>query len=613
MKNRFSFVLAMLMTMLALTGAVLASPTLQAETGSLSAEIEGGEVDLNISELFVVKRGYAIPFVEKDLPAEYRNYEKIDYDMWHVNLYLVDTDEFVEAPVLAGEGCADLIVNDTLSNVYNRQYCKYTLYTSGIYVLEPVCTNTDASVLDGTDADAMVAATGDKNVGFELVEDAENVYSLVNANVAGNVTFSENVLAFYWGYNPVRNGYELVICSDMHEVYAENRFAAVNYVVKNNPVEGEADSVVFILGYEANFDTYIVSLSVTGIDDDGKYRNYYELFDINNGTKMVYVEGSACADTATSLTPALETGSVVKIVNNMVDEKAPAIGKIDSSDSSKGLVWISDVDLEKGVMSVVPTYVTENACCEKAYTTSLASYKFDAANPDVNFDGNQYKASEDGKIQYKITDNTVVSVLKYADAGEYTTKWGTMNLGTIQDVANSNKNYKCYNNKFEDKNGNLTTKYAKNIEAYVYGTDVSDGMVEADFVVVIVNKLASNQNGMFTKSTDCETHKTPRTIEQIRVFIAENDNLDDIPADNINIEMKVKNINHANDALFLLCTYDVNGVLLNTYCKVSEAGIGEYDTLTQPVDNTEGKIAFIKAFVFDTVSVLSPVAESITK
>ena len=42
-------------------------------------------------------------------------------------------------------------------------------------------------------------------------------------------------------------------------------------------------------------------------------------------------------------------------------------------------------------------------------------------------------------------------------------------------------------------------------------------------------------------------------------------------------------------------------------------GVGEYDTLTQAVDNTEGKIAFIKAFVFDTVSVLSPVAESITK
>ena len=356
-------------------------------------------------------------------------------------------------------------------------------------------------------------------------------------------------------------------------------------------------------------DFRIVSLSTPGVDENGKFRNYYELFDINNGTKMIDVEGSACADTVTSLTSALETGSVVKIVNNMVDEKAPAIGKIDSYDSSKGLVWISGVDLEKGVMSVVPTYVTENACCEKDYTTSLASYKFDAANPDVNFDGNQYKASEDGKIQYKITDNTVVSVLKHADAGASTTKWGTMNLGTIQDVANSNKNYKCYNNKFEDKNGNLTTKYAKNIEAYVYGTDVSDGMVEADFVVVIVNKLASNQNGMFTKSTDCETHKTPRTIEQIRVFIAENDNLDDIPADNINIEMKVKNISHANDALFLLCTYDENGVLLNTYCKTSKVGVGEYDTLTQPVDNTEGKIAFIKAFVFDTENVLSPLAD----
>ena len=33
MKKRFSFVLAILMTILALTGAVLASPTLQEETG----------------------------------------------------------------------------------------------------------------------------------------------------------------------------------------------------------------------------------------------------------------------------------------------------------------------------------------------------------------------------------------------------------------------------------------------------------------------------------------------------------------------------------------------------------------------------------------------------
>ena len=48
----------------------------------------------------------------------------------------------------------------------------------------------------------------------------------------------------------------------------------MQYVVKNNPVEGEADSVVFILGYEAFSNTYIVSLSNPGIDADGKFRNY---------------------------------------------------------------------------------------------------------------------------------------------------------------------------------------------------------------------------------------------------------------------------------------------------------------------------------------------------
>ena len=233
MKNRFSFVLAMLMTMLALTGAVLASPTLQAETGSLSAENEGGEVDLNISELFVVKRGYAIPFAEKDLPAEYRNYEKIDYDMWHVNLYLVDTDEFVEAPVLAGEGCAELVVNDTLSDVYNRQYCKYTLYTSGIYVLEPVTVNTDASVLDSDDETALYRATADRNVKFNKVDGKEDTYSLENANIETNVVVDENTLIYAWLYNEDQETYELQIFDK--DVFASREYANINYVVKTIP------------------------------------------------------------------------------------------------------------------------------------------------------------------------------------------------------------------------------------------------------------------------------------------------------------------------------------------------------------------------------------------
>jgi len=126
--------------------------------------------------------------------------------------------------------------------------------------------------------------------------------------------------------------------------------------------------------------------------------------------------------------------------------------------------------------------------------------------------------------------------------------------------------------------------------------------------------LASNQQGALNKADDCITHKDACIIEGIRVYIAPNDNLDEIPADTINIEMTVKNNHHTGSALYMLCTYDEHGVLINAYIKTSTASAGEEDTLVvENIANADGKVKSVKAFVFDTAKLLSPLAKAIEK
>ncbi len=594
----------MLAVMLVLSFAVCA------QKASLS-----GEIDLDLSELFVVERGYAVPIEEDEMPVVFQMHEDSGMEMWHVNLYLLDKDEFVQAPVLADENAPELVVDEKLSDIYDKQYCKYTLYTSGIYVIEPVTTNTDASVLDGNDENALYSATADKNVTFRGGSNPGE-YWLKNADIDKEVAFDENAAVFYLSYDSTKESYELVNYSNVVHSFADDTFYMLNYVVKNNPEENGAETLIYAFAYEvkSTTKTVVISLCTVGVDENGKYKNYYEAFDPYLGTKYSDLAGSSVADTAAELPSALESGLVVTVKNGVVDETATPIGKIDTTDSSKGLVWISGYDAENNTISVVPTYVTENACCKDGYAAALASYSFDGANPDVNFDGREYLADSTGKVSYKLTDNTVVSVLKNSMAGVNATKWGSISLGQLSDVVSSNKNYKCYNDKVLDSNGNYTTKYAPNIAAYVYGTDTSDGLVEADLILVVVNQLASNQQGALNKADDCITHKDACTIECIRVYIAPNDNLDDVPADTVNIEMTVKNNHHTGSALYMLCTYDEYGVLVKTYIKTSTASAGEEDTLVvENIANADSKVKSVKAFVFDTAKVLSPLAKAIEK
>ena len=603
MKKRISFVLAFILAVLAFTVSASAVPVLAdtvTDKVTLFAE-QGGEIDLNISELFVVERGYAVPFDEEELPVEYRQFENVGIDMWHVNLYLIGKDEFVVAPVIAYEGGEELVIDGMLSSVYNRQYCRYTLYTSGIIVLEPVTTNTDASVLDSDDETALYRATADRNVKFNKVDGKEDTYSLENANIETNVVVDENTLIYAWLYNEDQETYELQIFDK--DVFASREYANINYVVKNNPEPDAADTLLYMISYKALTsveDFRIVSLSTPGVDENGKFRNYYELFNPCTGTKVLDVVGSTMADSVASLPAALESGLVVTVKDGVIDEAQTLVGRINPADTSKGIVWISGYDAERNTITVVPTYVTENACCKTGYTDALNGYVFDAENPDVNFDGKQYDVTSDGKIEYKLTSNTVVCILENSDLNALT-KWGAMKLGDVAYLTSGKQTYKCYNDKFVDNGGNLVKKVASNVMAYVYGEDSV-----ADMIIVIVGRLPANQNGMFNKKADCENAHDPYTIEALTKIDGENGKF--------SYKLDVINESHAGNALLMICTYDDGGVLVNTYIKTSTVAAGQTDTFTT-VEITDGvrKVAFAKAFVFDTEKVLSPLAKSVEK
>jgi len=101
MKKSLLLVIVSVAVMLTLSFAVCATP---AAASALMSEdsVLSGEVDLNVSELFIVERGYAVPVAEEDLPAEYLMDDNIGTELWHANLYLVEKDEYAFKAICSG-------------------------------------------------------------------------------------------------------------------------------------------------------------------------------------------------------------------------------------------------------------------------------------------------------------------------------------------------------------------------------------------------------------------------------------------------------------------------------------------------------------------------------
>ena len=341
----------------------------------------------------------------------------------------------------------------------------------------------------------------------------------------------------------------------------------------------------------------IVSNSTPGIDDEGHYRNYYDVFNPYTGQKCNEIPGSSFSETVIALETAYETGSFVELENGYINENIENAPVIDTSDSKGGLVWISGFDAEESTICVVPMYVTESICCEKGYNRALKLYKFDKENPDYNFDGTHF-AANNGKIEYKITDKTVVSLLEYSEPGEQTTKWGSFQLLEVSDIENPKNSFKCYNDRFINDDGEFVTKFSKNLAAYVYTSDASKDIPQADFVIIVKNKLMDNQKGMFNKASTCETHTDAVVINSLTRKA------------NNGFEMSVSNKAHSDTALLMICTYNSSGVLVNTYFKTSDVGMGKEDTLATGAITDENVVS-ARAFVFDNERMLCPIAQAV--
>ncbi len=293
-------------------------------------------------------------------------------------------------------------------------------------------------------------------------------------------------------------------------------YEKTSYIIDNNPSSIEQEELVMLVAHtDERPRRAIVSLSIEGVDENGYYRNYYELFDPVTKTKIFYVAGNVKVTELNALPQAIETGFVVTLDNGMVDEESFVaddkdegyLGKIDTSDSSKGLVWLTYFDENSGILSVVPQNATVTACCKNDFANKISGYSFDTTNPDVNFDGKAYSAVDgESSISYKLTENTNICVLEYPEKGEQTTMWGRISNADIDTIIGAKKNFKCYNDKAIDSQGNFTTVYAPYILAYVSATETKSSVPEADYIIIVVNRL--EDEGISTNKKDCDIHST---------------------------------------------------------------------------------------------------------
>jgi len=474
-------------------------------------DLESHDVEMDFSELLAIDSGYAVPFCEEGLlPERYYN-EKAEMELWHIPMYFAYSGEIVTVPVASELGQEPVIVDGKLSDTYNRIPCMYNLYANGIYRLVSLnSVNSDA--LDSANEDSEYLVIGDRNVKLSPV--AENVYMLENADLDRNVAFTDKTVVLEWSYDDKKSEYELVKYDMAAFADAPSKtYDTVNYLVMNNPDSDTEENLALLVAYTAKRPVNaIVAMTNIGVDENGKYRNYYNVLVPMSAKRMENVQGNVAADSAALLPKALKTGSVVCIKDGFVDEQEYVsdtdsegyLGFVDTADSKSGLVWLSLYDGTYKTVTAVPEYVTEDSCCQTEFENRITEYEPDEENPDVNFDSKPFYVN-DGEITYKITDNTVVAVLRNDDAGEQALKWGTFTSSDIDSVFDSNSCL-CYNNKVADKNGNYTTKYAPCVLAYISASETANGMPEADYIIVVVNKLDEKHNNVFVSAESCIYH-----------------------------------------------------------------------------------------------------------
>lgn len=466
------------------------------------------EDEFDFSNLNILHSGLAVAVSEKDLPCEQKLHEASGKMLWYVNVYMTGEDAMVNVPVVVKSTAPQLVDGNRLTEFYEKIPCSYTLYDNGVCYLELFSNTDDIEVLETRNADAKFIARKDKNV---KITEIKEEYCYINyAQFQRNALYDENTRFLIWKKDSSGENYVLTVFDKNELVVSSYDYA--NYLLGNDTSSKYREHLLLFFAYEEqNISQMIVSQSTQGLDAEGKYVNYYDLLDPYNGIKVNSVSGNkAYSSVKNAKTGAVESGYVVRVEDDVVDElnftaddqSESYLGKIDSSDTSKGLVWIRECS--EDYIITVPIHITENNCCETDFSRKINEYEYDEEHPDYNFDGKAYYTPYHD-ISYEITDNTVVSVLEYDENGIDMVRWGSIRQLDLSLLINGDNSLKCYSDKIIDGE-DYVTKYAPYLTAYVYASDSSGSISEADFVLIIKSKLEDNQLGMFVSPDLCEKH-----------------------------------------------------------------------------------------------------------
>jgi len=349
----------------------------------------------------------------------------------------------------------------------------------------------------------------------DYFEDNDNTSIVINSATPISVlSYSNSGDVFKWGSIRLSSSEEMLGLEKSVQCYNEKALDKNgNYVTKyfkfpkfiyksTGEYEGGAEVCDFILivanGDEecaldeecemhASFDEVqnirIVSNYDLVMNDDGNWTISYEVYNPCTGQKVYDVPSSVENAKASSLT-ALTAGTIVELVDGVVDETNP--DTILGTMSQENLVWIKQAD-DDGTMTVVP-YDPTAACrtCAEEYMSECSEGVY------RDMLGIEHTS---GKL--KTTCSTVFTTLSYGRYNSSFYKWATMDITTYNSIEKARKGVLCYNDKSLDRNENYITTYSDYVKAFVCATEDDT----AYFVIVIVN---GDEGAAY--NVECEKH-----------------------------------------------------------------------------------------------------------
>lgn len=240
----------------------------------------------------------------------------------------------------------------------------------------------------------------------------------------------------------------------------------------------------------------VVIDSTVAKDENGEYRHMYKVFNPYTGAVEENVPGADVDDRAKDLNPAIEGGSLIDVKKGEVDDVNPDVITVFDTSVDKGLVYITEYVADEGEMIFVPVeavksaFATSEICCGDELESFVDDYVY---NGEYSFEDKEFKVTEGALVatalNYAITDNTVITVLKSDEPGADAFVEGEYILADVSVIEKAAKENKCYNEKVANKKGEYTTVYADYLKAYVYAEENADEgeIPEAAFIIIVVN------------------------------------------------------------------------------------------------------------------------------